>query len=260
MANTPQQVQQALNNIEGFCDKWKLEVNCSKTKVTVFGENVKDQSKYNFMYKGEQLEVVNNFKYLGVTFTSKGSFKMCITDLKQQASRAMYSLIAKSRKLKLPIDLQISLFDATVLPIMLYGCEVWGTEKIEECEVLYRKFLKYILHVRTSTSSAMVYGETGCFPISIAVKKRMISYWIRLLTGKRQKMIYIVYNCFMSNMNNNNSFKSPWIKQIKKILDECGMSDVWLNQETLFVGENSKSFAKHICKQVEQWLKDQFIQ
>ena len=38
------------------------------------------------------------------------------------------------------------------------------------------------------------------------------------------------------------------------------MSDVWLNQDTLFNCENSKSFAKHICKQVEQRLKDQFTQ
>jgi hypothetical protein len=33
----------------------------------------------------------------------------------------------------------------------------------------------------------MIYGELGLFPIEIDVKLRMISYWARLLTGKKKK-------------------------------------------------------------------------
>ena len=91
--------------VEEYCNKWRLSINCTKTKITVFGENVKDQEKYNFVYKGGKLEVVNSFKYLGVTFNWNGSFKNCIIDLKAQASRAMFALIAKGRKLSLPVDI-----------------------------------------------------------------------------------------------------------------------------------------------------------
>ena len=43
-----------------------------------------------------------------------------------QATRAMFSLLKKARDLLLPIDLQIELFQKTIKPILLYGCEVWG--------------------------------------------------------------------------------------------------------------------------------------
>ncbi len=38
----------------------------------------------------------------------------------------MYSLIAKCRKFDLPIDIQLEMFDAMVLPIIMLGCELWG--------------------------------------------------------------------------------------------------------------------------------------
>jgi hypothetical protein len=44
------------------------------------------------------------------------------TKLVQQARKAMFSLLRKSRKLNLPVD--ILLFDAMVVPFLLYGSEI----------------------------------------------------------------------------------------------------------------------------------------
>ncbi len=52
----------------------------------------------------------------------------------------MYALIGKCRKLGFPIDLQLELFDRMIVPIMVYGCEVWGPENYIETE-------NYILNV-----------------------------------------------------------------------------------------------------------------
>ena len=41
--------------------------------------------------------------------------------------------------LKLPLDLQIELFDSLVLPILLYGCEIWG---FESSKILEKPHLK----------------------------------------------------------------------------------------------------------------------
>ncbi len=106
IANSPQNLQHALNRAEMYCKKWKLDINCAKTKITVLGEKVKDQNKYNFMYQGEKIEIVNVFKYLGVICSHNGSFNQWILHLKDHAKRAMFSLITKSRKLNLPIDQQ----------------------------------------------------------------------------------------------------------------------------------------------------------
>ena len=74
----------------------------------------------------------------------------------------------------------------------------------------------------------MVYGELGRFPLGIYnyVKLRIINYWAILLTGKQEKTAEILYIC--STLNNRTNI--PWLKSVKSILDECGLSYVWNNQ------------------------------
>ena len=59
----------------------------------------------------------------------------------------MFSVLRKSRKLQLPADLQIQLFDSMVVPILLYGSEVTGFENSDILERLCTQFYKIILKV-----------------------------------------------------------------------------------------------------------------
>ena len=52
------------------------------------------------------------------------------TYLTRDTRKALYCMLAKARKLQLPIDIQCQLFDNLVLPVLLYGSEVWGGMKI----------------------------------------------------------------------------------------------------------------------------------
>ncbi len=110
--------------------------------------------------------------------------------MKEQTTHAMFSLIAKSRKNYLPIDVQLKLFDVTVLLILLYGCEILGFDRdIVECEKFHRTFIKYILKLRGNTCNAMVYSESGRYPITNVIKNRMMGHWARMLTGKSTKCV-----------------------------------------------------------------------
>ena len=80
------------------------------------------------MYNNSALETVQGFKYLGIFFSENGNFSHCKELQKQQAERAMFCLLNKCKKLDLPIDVQIDLFDKIVVPILLYGCEIWRYE------------------------------------------------------------------------------------------------------------------------------------
>ncbi len=83
----------------------------------------------------------------------------------------MYALIGKCRKLGLPIDLQLELSDRMIVPIMLYGCEVWRPENYIETKKLHFKFLKLILWVHGRTTNNILYGELGRFSLEIQIKK-----------------------------------------------------------------------------------------
>ncbi len=59
--------------------------------------------------------------------------------------------------------------------------------------------------MRTNTCNAMVYGESGRFPVAIMIKM-MIGYWGRLLTGKSTKLVKLIYNC-VNRQDNSIQFK-----------------------------------------------------
>ena len=73
----------------------------------------------------------------------------------------MFGLNAKAVGLQLEPDIHIDLFDKMVLPICLYGCEVWGYANFNTLEIFYRKFLKRVLGLNKTTPNCIVYGEVG---------------------------------------------------------------------------------------------------
>ena len=94
-----------------------------------------------------------------------------------QAKKAMFSLITKSRLLQVPIHITLDLFDKLGLPILIYGCEVWGHSNLKLIEICSRNFIRPLLKFGKSTSNCMLYGETGKTSLQPTIEKRMISFW-----------------------------------------------------------------------------------
>ena len=124
LAESPSQLQCAIDSVRNYCAANFLKVNLTKTKIIVFSRG-KIRNIPELFYGNEKIEVVDDYVYLGVTINYNGSFTKAINKQVTQARKAMFSLVTKSRRLQLPVDLQLELFDKTVLPVLLYGCEVW---------------------------------------------------------------------------------------------------------------------------------------
>ena len=105
----------------------------------------------------------------------------------------MYSLIQKGRRLNLPTDIMLKLFDSCVEPILLYGCEVWGYENVDILEKVHTKFCKFIFGISKYSHNMPVYGELGRYPLSIKIKQRMVRYWTRILKSNEYKLNKVMY-------------------------------------------------------------------
>ena len=180
-----------------FCISWDLEVNPSKTKITIFC-NRKFQHNYVFTYNGQALEIDENFVYLGTMFSYNGRFLKDNQRMVEQAHKAMFSVFRKSRKLQLSIDLQLQLFDSMIVPILLYGSEVTDFENSDILERLCTKFYKIILNVKKSTPNCILYGELGRYAISIQINSRMIGFWQRIVNGKQDKIAHRLYKIILA--------------------------------------------------------------
>jgi len=44
----------------------------------------------------------------------------------EQTKRALLSLYRKIQNLDLSIEWKLKLFDNTIVPVLTYGCEIWG--------------------------------------------------------------------------------------------------------------------------------------
>ena len=125
---------------------------------------------------------------------------------------------------------------------------MWGYNVIRDVVILHIKFLKYTLGVQKNTCNDMVYGDLGVCPLEVEIKVRIVKYWVRLITGKPGKLAYIMYQCLLY-LDTVGLYTSPWLNEVRSVLNNCGMSGVWLCQEVpnlVWLG-----------KAIQQRLKDQ---
>jgi hypothetical protein len=156
-----------------------------------------------FNYNGTNIEIVKDFNYLGIYFSRTGSFKVCKNHLSEKAIKAMYEVIKKGRKHNLSISCQLDLSDKFVKPILLYGCEIWGSSNNNILGKVHLKFCKIIIHLKATTPNCMIYGELDRYPLDIDIKLRNILYWSKLITGKDIKLSIISYRLLYLSQNNN---------------------------------------------------------
>ena len=192
LAESEDEMQKSLNTLHEYCEEWKLKINVTKTKIMIFSRE-KIRNLPDLTFGNSKMEVVFEYNYLGIIFNYNGNFTKAIKSLYDKGSKAMFSLLRKSRSLQLPIDLQLHLFDKVVTPVILYGCEVWGFESCKILDKLQLKFCKYILKLNKSTCSNMIYGELGVIPISVRAKCRLLNFWAKLVDGTECKLSNIFY-------------------------------------------------------------------
>lgn len=252
-AESPESLQIGLDCVKAYCDKWCLKLNASKCKVIIFSSGL--IRKHPDLFIGNaKLEVVPNFGYLGLKLNYNNRFNVAQKDLTQRASKALFSLLKKAHHLSLPLDIVIDLFDKTVLPVLTYGCEVWGPSQKEFSTKLQLKFYKLLLNLRPSTQSMMVYGEVNRLPVEIHIKCRVLNYWSRLINPLFHDKISSTVYRLLFKLHNAGLFDSSYISFIRNTLNELGMSDLWLNQTNINTSSNV------FKNKVKRALEDQFLQ
>ena len=246
-------LQTGLDRVKTYCDKFSLKLNAKKCKVVVFSKG-KIRNIPRFFIGQEMLEVVSDFTYLGLKLNYNNKLTVAQKDLYDRATRAMFALLKKSQIHNLPLDLVLDLFDSMVLPVLTYGCEIWGFE-INECVCkLQLKFYKFLLRLRQSTPSMMVLGEVGKFPISVNIKSRLLTFWFKVSSKEnKSKLSNLMYRC-LHILYQNGTHKSKYLSFVENTLNELGLTNLWTNQH-----ENNFN-PEWFKEKVKRSLKDQFIQ
>ena len=91
LANNEQDLQNSLDAFYSYCERW----------------------------------ITDRYKYLGIIFSQSRSFLNARKHIVEQARKAMHLLFCRINNLYIPIDLQLLLFDQTIVPILIVkGLEI----------------------------------------------------------------------------------------------------------------------------------------
>ena len=233
LSETKEGLQDLLKELENYCKRWNLTVNIEKTKVMIFRKGGRYSQDCSFTYAGETIEIVQNFNYLGVVFSSGGSFQKATDTFVGKALRSMCSLHNLTKGYEVPPYILFNLFDSYVASILSYNCEVWGFNQSENVERVHRKFCKQILNVKKSTNSKALLAEVGRFPLIINRHIRIVKYWLKLFQEKSG-------NCILATLLNHqfdviriNPTVKYWTNRVKTLLENTGFNEIWLFPESI---------------------------
>ncbi len=82
-----------LVSLENFCSHLNLEINTTKTKVSIFGKKPKVMSP--LVYRDHELEIVTEYKYIGIWLTNDGKVCKAQSFLANQGKKAIFALQTK---------------------------------------------------------------------------------------------------------------------------------------------------------------------
>lgn len=228
-AKSPETLQSMLTDIENYCQLWHLKINTNKTKAMIFEKG--RHTRYDFFIYDTAIEIVDSFKYLGMTFFKNGNWYRSQKCIAKHASFALHNLFTIFNAIELPISQKCKLFDSLVASILNFGSEIWGMHDASDIELVHTKFLRRILGVKKSTNLTALYGELGRFPLVIIRKINMIKYWIKLLKENETSILKQTYRMLWEDTNRNLNYKGKnWATQIKTILQQHGFEYIWQQQ------------------------------
>lgn len=176
-------LQHMIRNLETYCNMWNLIVNLNKSKIMVFrnGGRLKEIDKW--WYKGDKIEVVNTYKYLGITLSSSCSWNKYLTEKCRMGKFAISSIWNKLiMNDKVPLSSKIVCFESVVRAVICYGAQVWGYIESDIVESVQKMFIKKLLKLPCNTPNYLLYLETGFEKLFFYTLNTQINYILKVLS------------------------------------------------------------------------------
>ena len=200
----------------------KLEVNLEKSCYMIINAPAclaKAHLKLNHGWLPYKPSIV----YLGATFTDSGTLA---DDLNSQA-RAKDKLISIklanfiTNNLFAPITVKFKVLESCINASILYSCETWSSAALSRMETLHRKSLKVVLSLPRSTSTDLLYLESGKRPLKARIYKRQYKFWSKNLKDMDNTPDSPITKLFRLAIESNIPYVKHYINLHKNFANEC---------------------------------------
>ena len=258
--------QNQINSLEKASSSLGLTVNIEKAKVMVFRKGGHIAATENWFYNHTETEIVNSYKHLRYTSTTKLSSHVACREYSNKTKGEILDLMKTMWSFgNFDSSLFFKLFECQVKPMLLYASEIWGTTNIYVIETANLFACKRLLNVSEKTPNNMIYGETGRYSLLIDSTIRSLRYWLKITNMSLNRFARQAYTMLRNDVekniqNNQSSGLHNWEKGIKECLESCGFHDVWWNRRVADMSAFLSSFKNRMIRRFgEEWKKEKYL-
>ena len=159
IAQNQKELQMLLDIVYSYSAQWRFCFNIEKSKVLVFTAK-RSYPLIKYFLGFEELEVVKEYRYLGLDFESSLSWARTKERLASKA-RTRLPMLSRAASEGLTADAGDKIWGVMIRPVLEYGAEVWGAGSWLEAEQLQTEAGRKILGVLRKTANDVVRGEMG---------------------------------------------------------------------------------------------------
>lgn len=246
LAKSGPELKQMMLRLEKYTDKRDLVLNPQKTKVMVFkkGRRKKEEDTETWDWKGEKIEAVRDFKYLGYVFQRNNGREEHMSDVAKKATKAMkcvWSLCM--RYFRDDLKKQEFLFTCLVESIMLYAAEIWGWQECPKLEEVQRKFFRWTLGIPWHVPNYVIQEELKRSKIREKGAKRAIRYEEKIRVGN----VEILRDCTkVFDKEPEQETETRWARDRRRYLEGNGFGKEYVKEKM------SKGFHEEVWRRAEE--------
>ncbi|CAK9297128.1 unnamed protein product, partial [Gordionus sp. m RMFG-2023] len=171
-------------------NKVGLTINFNKTFIMPSPE----ASINNLTFEGNEIKIVNNFKYLGVLIDNKGNISGEIEARLKNAKITFMKYYKLWTAREISVKTRLRIFNATVIPVLLYGSDTWEINKSQtkKIQVFVNRCLRQLngIFYPRIISNASLWRISKNVLIETTLKKWHIQLFGHTIRNFRQNIVH----------------------------------------------------------------------
>ena len=248
IAESEENLQEMLDCVHKWCNKWKLKVNCNKTKIVHFHTKTKRRTQFSFTYGSKVVEIVSAYKYLGIIFDEHLDFKLTAEALSGAAGRALGKLFTVYKGFNgMRYNSFTKLYESYVDPIITYSSSIWGYKQFSCCESTQNRAIPGFLGVHRFAPNLAINGDMGWASTNAKRKLCIIRLWNRLICMEDSRLPKIIFNW----EHGTNSF--GWSHDLKRLFSSLNRTDDYVQKRFIYTNDIKLELYE---KEVQKWNED----
>ena len=172
--------------------------------------------------------MLDSYCYLGIEFSSNGSWDKHIKALLIQGKQKLGSLYRVLHNFALDLKTRRHIFMAVLRPSLEYGCEVWNTTKCQDkaLESIQLRACKYILGCSITTCDEPVRADLGLETLKCRRDFRKLKWFRKIKHMDSSRLPGKLLENKWDGIKSRGRPRKSWFSQVSALMKELDIQDI----------------------------------